>query len=148
MHQPLRTSFGFAALSAIALLALTSTCYADTRAAWGTSVPKGATPLDDNALMEVSGRGTLDDRAVKALQQGGKLSESAQRALQLAGLNQSASESAEKQASQTQYRMAMGVTQTMVNTTQLTGVVTSMAAPVSPAPLMSLPLLGLPMLPR
>lgn len=148
MPKPLRRSVGFAALSALALLTLTATCYAENRAAWGTSVPKGAVPLDDNALMEVSGRGTLDDHAVKALQQGGKLSESAQRALQMAGLNQSASESAEKQASQTQYRMAMSVSQTIVNTTQLTGVVTSMAAPISPAPLMSLPLLGLPMLPR
>ncbi|HET8869897.1 MAG TPA: hypothetical protein VFM48_05595 [Aquabacterium sp.] len=135
-------------LSIISLAALSSTCHADTRAAWGTSMPKDAVPLDDSALTEVSGRGTLDDKAVKVLQEGGKLSESAQRALQMAGLGSTASESAEKQATQTQYRMAMGVTQTMVNTVQLTGLVTSMAAPVSPAPAMSIPLLGLPMFPR
>lgn len=134
------------ASTALCLLALSMPSHADTRTEWGPAF-KGSAPLDDSALMEVSARGSIDENAVKVLQNNGKLSEYATSAgaAQII-LGTAAAESAEKQAAQTQYKMAMGAAQTMTNTVQLTGVIASIAAPVF-VPVMTMPMFGLPFLP-
>ena len=134
--------------TAACLLTLSMSSLADTRTEWGTGTMSGATPIDDSVLMQVSARGGIDENAVKALQSNGKLNEVlAATGMTPAMLGSAATESAEKQAIQNQIRMAMGATQAVVNTTQITGVVASIAAPVAFVPVMTLPMFGLPMLP-
>lgn len=137
------------ATAALLAAALSAPCYADTRSDWGTGILKGAAQLDDSALMEVSGRGSIDEHAVKALQNNGKLAQYIAAATQSStGQTPNVSESAEKQAIQTQLRMANGAAQTVVSSIQLTAVVTSVAAPVTFAPVMGAPFFGLPISPR
>ncbi|MGE5451549.1 MAG: hypothetical protein ACM3VZ_06855 [Acidobacteriota bacterium] len=139
--------WGSFAGATLAGLVCTMPLHAETRTEWGTGPITGAIPMDDEALMQVSAQG-IDEHAVKALQNNGKLADYAAGAgVSHALLGKTATESAEKQAIQNQIRMALGSTQTVVNTTQITGVVASMAAPVSFVPVMSMPLFGLPLLP-
>lgn len=135
--------------AATCLMVVALSSHAETRTEWGSSPFKGAAQLDDSALMEVSGRGSIEESAVKALQGNGKLAEYLAQANQgQTGQGSNASESAEKQAIQTQLKMAMGATQTVASSIQLTGVVTSVAAPVTFAPVMGLPFFGLPIMPQ
>lgn len=128
------------------LLIIASACaltpaMAQTKPSWGDNIGKiTAQPIDDSALEAVSARGSLDETAVKALKAGNKLSDQSQGVANLTsqfGLN--AAESADKQAVNTQLRMAMNATQTVGSTLQLTAIATTVAAPISPAPLIGLP---------
>lgn len=146
MNTQLWTALG----AMLCLSTLSHTSLAETRTEWGSGTISNATPMDDTDLMQVSARG-IDEHAIKALQHNGKLAEyaaanggGAAQAL-LAGGNMA--ESADKQAAQAQYKMAMAASQTMANTMQITGVVTSMTAPVTFVPVMTMPMFGLPLLP-
>lgn len=136
--------------TAACLVAIALPIHAETRTAWGTgSTLKSSAQLDDSALMEVSGRGSIDEGAVKALQGNGKLAEY----LAAAGQSQTgqisgAAESAEKQAIQTQLKMATGSAQAVIGSIQLTAVVSSATNPVTFAPVMGAPFFGLPLMPR
>lgn len=113
---------------------------AETKPSWGDAAKITAQMIDDSALEAVSARGSLDDTAVKALKAGNKLSDQSQSVANTTsqfGLN--AAESADKQAVNTQLRMAMNATQTVGSTMQLTAITTTVAAPISPAPLIGLP---------
>lgn len=144
MNSKLWGSFSAAAC----LFALSMPSLADTRTEWGSGKVTGATPIDDSALMQVSARGGIDEHAVKALQHKDKLPDFATSAgVTQAMLNATTSESAERQAIQNQVRMAMVATQTVASTTQITGLVASVAAPVPFVPVMTAPMFGLPMLP-
>lgn len=127
------------------LLIIASTCMlspamAETKPSWDNTAKITAQPIDDSALEAVSARGSLDETAVKALKAGSKLSDQNAGATNLSsqfGLN--AAESADKQAVNSQLRMAMTATQTVGATMQLTAVTATVAAPISPAPLIGLP---------
>lgn len=145
MNNTLWKSIG----AATCLIAMAIPSYAETRAEWGSNAFKGSAQLDDSALMEVSGRGSIDEGAVKALQGQGKLAE------YLASVSQAqtsqgdkAAESAEKQAIQMQVKLAAGAANAVVNSIQLTGVVTSVVAPTNYVPPMGVPLFGLPITPQ
>ncbi|HEX5310317.1 hypothetical protein [Aquabacterium sp.] len=137
------------AISACFALILTGLCsasHADIRSEWGAPVKLGP-PLDDNALMAVTGQGALDDNAVKILQTTGKLGNLVSSlGLRPTALTAALLESSEKQMIQAQQKMAMGITQTMGQTVQISSTIIVMAAPIS-APVAGLPMLGIPMLP-
>lgn len=123
-----------------ACTALLAPAMAETKADWAEPGKITAQRIDDSALEAVSARGSLDENAVKALKAGNKLSDQTNSATNLSsqfGLN--AAESADKQAVNTQLRMAMAATQTVGATMQLTAITTTVAAPISPAPLIGLP---------
>ncbi len=131
---------------ALILTGLCSASYADMRSEWGTPVKLGP-PLDDSALMAVTGQGALDDNAVKILQTTGKLGNLVSSlGLRPTALTAALLESSEKQMIQAQQKMAMGVTQTMGQTVQIASTIIVMAAPIS-APIAGVPMLGIPMLP-
>ena len=133
---------------AACLFALSVPSLADTRTEWGTGKLTGTAPMDDEALMQVSARGGIDEHAVKALQSNGKLPDGASGAGTVQTLlREATAESAERQAIQNQVKMALGATQTVINATQITGMVASVAAPAPLPPVTSLPMFGIPVLP-
>lgn len=133
---------------ATVMLIATSSLHAAQRSPWDTDVKISAAIVDDAGLEAVSGKGSLEDQAVKALQNGAKINDVLGALGQLSQQNTLALDSADKQAAQTQLRLAQNATHTVGQALQVTTTVNFMATPVSPAPVVGLPLLGLPMLPR
>lgn len=144
----MRRSVPMTLLPTLILVVSTSTAYAEQRVQWNVNAKINAQVVDDASLESVSGRGSLEEDAVKAIQNGAKINDVLNALAQLPYHSVLAIDSADKQATQTQLRLAQNVTQTIGQTMQLNSTVSFMASPATPAPVMSPPIMGLPMLPR